>query len=204
MLTHTGLLIVSHKPLEPCANRSVCLSVGGGVRTETAMELERDKSMRSQSMTNPKQHQNPGLKQRFVLFFENWEDKGSWERPFPPTCHCGTALFWLVSMVPTKTVNMSNKSNFPNSSFHPLQYRIWTTRFPRGGRRFSDWTGTTLAPKQEADNRSDPPYTEQQTEAVKCIYTPITFTSQRAHGARAREEERRQTTSPSRSTRNYW
>lgn len=24
-----------------------------------------------------------------------------------------------------------------------------------------------------------PPYTEQEAEAVKCIYTPITFTSQR-------------------------
>lgn len=136
--------------------------------------------------------------QDWAVFFQIWEDQ------FPPTCHCGIALFWLDSTVATKMVNMSNKTIFPSSSFHPLQYRIWTTPFPRGGRRFSDWTGTTLAPKQEADNRSDPPYTEQQTEAVKCIYTPITFTSQRAHGAGARGEERRQTASPSRSTRNYW
>lgn len=43
--------------------------------------------------------------------------------------------------------------------------------------------------KQEADNTSDPPYTEQQTEAVECIYTPITCTSQRAHGAKTRRKE---------------
>lgn len=110
----------------------------------------------------------------------------------------------LIRLHGPHELNRSNRSTFPNSRLSPLQCPIRATRFPRGsGRRFSDCTGTTLAPEQEADNRSGPPSTEQQTEVVKCIYTPITFTSQRAHGARVRGEESRQTASPSTSTRNY-
>lgn len=83
----------------------------------------------------------------------------------------------------------TSRSPIPTNSFHPLHSNIQTSHFPCGGRQFSEQTGKTSAMKQEADNTSDPPYTEQQTEAVECIYTPITCTSQRAHGAKTRRKE---------------
>lgn len=75
-------------------------------------------------------------------------------------------------------------------------YYNWTTHFPLVGRRwFSDWPGNLhllaritykAGSRQQIALYS---YAEQQTEAVKRIYTPITFTSQRAHGEREGERD---------------